>query len=416
MRTALFAIIIANIICAFDAFLDESFYSMINTQIFTNISTAIVTYVELKETFSQNEPSYIDKHVMGNKAFSNIDLGMITTLLANGAEEGPTKNELLSFSNVGDLTSLNERYLTDYIFLNNLENIEIYIGTTIYVQNSIDLTSNFSSICKYKLHCSISKLDFRNNIQAAEIINSGVQETTNYQILDIITPDNVDENAQIMLVNTVYFNIRCPIVSGTILDRKFYASPSNYYFVPTIKFEKSTYFHGEIKHWDTKFIEIPFLNDNVVMIILLPNEEKPESLNYLLKKFNLEEFQSIRTANAYDKDIELYLPKFTIYYIQNMTNYFRDNGATTMFEDEADFTRLSKIPLKVSNIAQKFHVRIRKDAETLEVVEKEDRKLISPLRNFIVDHPFMYIIEINGVLEFIGAIREAELIIIKEEL
>lgn len=59
------------------------------------------------------------------------------------------------------------------------------------------------------------------------------------------------------------------------------------------------------------------------MTILLPNEEESESLNHLLKKFNLEEFQSIRTENAYDEDIELYLPKFTIYYIQNMTNYFR---------------------------------------------------------------------------------------------
>lgn len=55
---------------------------------------------------------------MGNKAFNNIDLGMITTLLANGAEEGSTKNELLSFSNVGDLMSLNDRYLYDYTFLN----------------------------------------------------------------------------------------------------------------------------------------------------------------------------------------------------------------------------------------------------------------------------------------------------------
>lgn len=66
--------------------------------------------------------------------------------------------------------------------------MELYVGTTIYVQKSIDLTSDFASICKNKLHCSISKLDFRNNIQAAEIINSGVQETTKYQTLDLITP------------------------------------------------------------------------------------------------------------------------------------------------------------------------------------------------------------------------------------
>ncbi|XP_029670331.1 antitrypsin-like [Formica exsecta] len=420
MRTVLFAIIIANIVCTFDAlmFLDQIFNSVTDENIIANVSTAVVTYVELKDVSSLKEPSYINQYIEDNKAFCNINIKMITTLLANGAEEGSTMNELMSFSNIADKISLNDRYLSEFTFLNSIRNIELYVGTAIYVQNSVDVTADFSSKCINTLHCSISKIDFRNDMQAAEIINSWVQKTTNFQLLDVISPENIDENTKIMLVNTVYFNIRWPYVRGKIVNRIFHVSPSEMIEVPTIKFEKSMFICGEIPHWNIKFIEIPSLNNKITMFIFLPNKETvPRNLEYLIEKFNFEEFKSIRNTYSFEQATELYLPKFTIYQTNNMTNLFRENGVITMFEDKADFTRLSKIPLKVSNIAQKIFVRVRKESsETLEDFKRGERKLVDPPQEFILDRPFLYLIEINGKMEFIAAVRKADLVIKRREL
>ncbi|XP_029680857.1 serpin B6-like [Formica exsecta] len=155
-----------------------------------------------------------------------------------------------------------------------------------------------------------------------------------------------------------------------------------------MKFEKSTFIHGEIPHWNAKFIEISFLNNNITMIIFLPNKNmEPGNLEYLDKKLNFAEFKSIRNAytNKFEQDMELYLPKFTSQCRQNMTEYFHQMGIITMFEDNADFTRLSKIPLKVNNIVQTISVTINEESlEVPNVDRNEVRKLV--IKSFTIKY------------------------------
>ncbi|XP_029673639.1 protein Z-dependent protease inhibitor-like, partial [Formica exsecta] len=150
-------------------------------------------------------------------------------------------------------------------------------------------------------------------------------------------------------------------------------------------------------------------NNNITMIIFLPNKNmEPGNLEYLDKKLNFAEFKSIRNAytNKFEQDMELYLPKFTSQCRQNMTEYFHQMGIITMFEDNADFTRLSKIPLKVNNIVQTISVTINEESlEVPNVDRNEVRKLASPLQELVVDRPFHYIIEIHGEIIFVGTVR-----------
>ncbi|KAM0730415.1 Antitrypsin [Formica fusca] len=421
MHTALFAIIIANIVCAFGA--SMSF----NNQTYKNLSSAIVTYVELKDVSSLKEPSYINQLMnIKNIVNSLTNICMITSLLLNGAKEA-TENELMSNLGITDdqKISLNG-YLANLTYLNDIGNIELHLETAVYVQNSIELTADFSSICINIFNCSISKVDFRNNTHVAETINLWAQKATNYNMLNhVISPVNVDKGTKIMLVNIVYLNSR--LLNSTYKTkterRKFYISPSKMYFVPTIKFEKSTFIHGEIPHWNAKFIEIPLLDNNVTMIIFLPNENmEPGNLEYLEKKLNFFEFESIRTAytNRFEQDMDLYLPKFMTAHHENMTDFFRMMGVTTMFENNADFTRLSEIPLKVNNIVQTVSVKI--NGESSEAPndnifdESEIREPVDPLQELVVDRPFHYYIEVYGEIMFAGTVRAPEFIFLRDEL
>ncbi|XP_029667205.1 antitrypsin-like [Formica exsecta] len=418
MRTALFAIIIVNIVCAFDPFEDFEHISSdseIFKNRFANLSTAIVTYVELKDIFSFKEPSYINQSIekMKNQLFSPTSIDMVASLLLNGAK-GSTENELMSFFNNYNKIPLSNRYLPEVSYLDNLRNIALHLETAVYVQNSIELTADFSSICISKFNCSISKIDFRNNIYAAETINSWVQETTNNKILDVISPVNIDGDTKIMLVNIVYLNSRWPD-SIQREERIFHFSQVERHFVSTIKFKNSTFIYGEIPHWHIKFIEVPFLDDNVTMTILLPTEGmKP---GWIEKNFVYEEYQSIRTAYINKKqDMELYLPKFRTEMTRNLTDFFRERDVITMFEDNADFTHLSKTPLKVNNIVQKISLKVKKGSlPTFRRIEKRNLP-----HELIVNYPFIYEIEVNGQLVFSGFVARPDFVrypnLIRDEL
>ncbi|XP_029669668.1 uncharacterized protein LOC115239336, partial [Formica exsecta] len=97
--------------------------------IFANLSTAIITYVELKDISSLKDPSYIKQLLhRENTVFSPINIIMITSLLLNGAKEGATKNELMSLLKITDNIHL-DGFLAMLTNLNDIENIKLHLKT-----------------------------------------------------------------------------------------------------------------------------------------------------------------------------------------------------------------------------------------------------------------------------------------------
>ncbi|KAL6446728.1 hypothetical protein ACFW04_001284 [Cataglyphis niger] len=202
----------------------------------------------------------------------------------------------------------------------------------------------------------------------------------------------------------MYLNIGWSNVKGKIQEHKINISPSSMYLLPSIKFEKSTFIQGRIPHWNATFFEI-HLNAHIIMIMFLA--DKGMNMNHWKKKINYLEFQSIKAAftNNFEQDIELHLPTFTTKYHCNMTDFFRLNGITTMFEDDADFSHLSNIPLKVDNIIQTISVKFNeRNPDAPNVDKSEVSKPVDSPRKFYVNRPFYYIIEVHGQRIFSGVV------------
>ncbi|XP_050449892.1 alaserpin-like isoform X2 [Cataglyphis hispanica] len=400
--------------------------SMLLPNSFANLSTMIVTYAELKDISNLNEPLDINQLInIKNEMFSPTSTYMITSLLLNGANEGLTENELKFFLKVPNKMSLNG-YLAKLTNLNNMKYMKymkLKLRTAVFVQKSVQLTDDFVSVCENKFNCLISEVDFRDNLHVAHKINLWAQIITNW-MTDFVISD-IDKDTKIVLISVIYLNSRWLYFPEKTEKHKFHVSSSELYFVPTIKFEKFIY--GEIAHWNVTFIEILFLNNNVTMTVFLPNEDmEPGNLEYLEKEFNLDEFQSIRNTyknDYFDHDMELYLPMFTSECIHNMRQFFRHKNVSAMFEDIADFTRLSKIPLKVNNIIQTISVNIHEESSQFEVFALPVRERVriplrkpGPLQKLIVDRPFFYFVTVYGELMFAGNVRVPNFVFMRDEL
>lgn len=355
--------------------------------------------------------AYTDKNII----ISPLSLHVLLSLLSNGAG-GSTLDELRSTLGYSDKEFLNDEFKALIILLNDMRNVTLHVANAAYIQKEVDLTGDFLSTCMNIFQSLISKIDFEDKIHAAETINTWVQVATHNKISNIISPDDISVDTKFVLLNAVHFKSRWlkSFNEENTQQRKFYVSRTETYFVPTM-FTKATYFYGEIPLWNTQFIEIPYLNEDIVMVILLPDREM--ELQFLEKKFN---WQTLVNRHRFFDDFELYLPKFKFEITINLKDILKKIGLNMMFKDDCDFRHISKFPLKVSNVLQKIFIEVNEQGTEAAIVTavkmKTKRMAISPME-FIVDRPFMFAIEHKPTKLplFLGSVRKLDSLV-KDEL
>ncbi|XP_011644242.1 antichymotrypsin-2-like isoform X2 [Pogonomyrmex barbatus] len=350
-----------------------------------------------------------------NVVISPLNLHMILSLLSNGAG-GFTLKELKSVLH-HDTVSLNDEFKTLILLLNNMGDLELRIANKVYIQDGFDLMADFLSTCTNIFQCSIARLDFKDNIYAAKMINIWIQETTNNKISNVISSDDIGEDTRIMLINAIYFKSKWlhTFDERNTAKRTFHVSKTETNLVPTM-FKKSKYAYGKISTWHTTFIEIPYLNQDIAMIILLPDREI--ELQVLENNFN---WNTLVDAPRSTEMISLYLPKFKFEITTNLKDTLCKIGLNTMFKDDADFRRLSNVPLKVSHALQKMFIEVNEEgseaAAATVVGIRLKRMIISPME-FVVDRPFLFVIEHkpSRVPLFLGSVRKIEFSQERDEL
>ncbi|XP_011864861.1 PREDICTED: antichymotrypsin-2-like isoform X2 [Vollenhovia emeryi] len=358
----------------------------------------------------------VASNVDSNVIISPWSLHMILSLLSNGAG-GFTLTQLKSALHHDDTASFDDEFKALNILLNNIKNTELHIANKMYVQDGFDLMAEFLGICTNTFQSSISRLDFTDNGHAVKTINSWVEKATNNKIFDIISSDDIDEDTRIMLINAIYFKSKWlhRFDESYTVNRKFHVSKTKTSLVPTM-FKESKYAYGEIPTWHTSFIEIPYLNQDIAMIILLPDRET--ELQILENNFN---WETLAEAPRSTDEVALYLPKFKFEITIDLKDVLRKIGLNTMFQDDADFTRLSSIPLKVSQVLQKIFIEINEEgseAAAATVAGMRMRRMAVLPMEFMVDRPFLFVIEHkpSRIPLFFGSVRKIDFLEAKDEL
>ncbi|XP_033335194.1 antichymotrypsin-2 isoform X2 [Megalopta genalis] len=352
----------------------------------------------------------------GNIVTSPLSLHMILSLLSDGAKN-ETLSELSSALHHHDKNSIKEGYTSLITNLNELNSTKLYIANAIYIQEGFELLEEFLTTGKSIYKSVISKLDFKHNKDAAEKINTWVEQATNHKISDLVSSDDFNEHVKLILVNAIYFNGMWLHKFNVRQTQKktFYVTKSKQKMVATM-FNKSSYSHGEIPTLDAKFIEIPYMNEDIVMTIILPNEV--DGLSNLQNNFTWEVLEKASRTNV---DIELYLPKFKIEFMVDLEDILRKLGLNKMFQDNADFGYISSVPLKVSKCIHKAMIEVNEEgteAAAATAAQIRLRRMIYTPEQFLVDRPFMFIIEHKpyNIPLFIGSVKDIESVSEKDEL
>ncbi|XP_076183026.1 antichymotrypsin-2 isoform X2 [Ptiloglossa arizonensis] len=406
MSFTLFAVLSIFIVLTFAQSLNMA---SSNKNIYQNLSAscndfAQAFYKELSVTSKENIVT------------SPLSIHMILSLLSHGAES-ETLSELTNGLCHRDKDSIKEEYMTLINRLNELKNVKLHLANTIYIQDGFELLTEFLAVGSNVYKSSISKLDFKHNIDAAEKINAWVKAATNNKISNLVTSDDFNEYIKLVLINAIYFNGNWlyKFNEKNTEKKAFHVTKNEQKFVPTM-FNKSKYNYGKIPTLDSTFIEIPYMNEDIVMMIILPN--KVDGLSNLQNNFS---WEILANAERWNKDIELYLPRFKIEFTVDLKNILQKLGLSIMFEDNANFSHISSVPLKVSKVLHKAVIEVNEsgtEAAAATAAVMRLRRMIEIPEQFLVNRPFMFAIEHkpNKIPLFIGNVKDIKVTSERDEL
>ncbi|KAK1135482.1 hypothetical protein K0M31_000074 [Melipona bicolor] len=366
--------------------------------------------------FTKNLYKELSSDSRGNVVNSPLGIHMILSYLSHGAES-TTLNELTKSLYHYDKDSIQEGYRSLITQLNELGDIKLYIANSIYIQDEFELLTEFLTIGREFYKSEISKIDFK-NIDAAEKINSWVKQKTNNKISNLVSSDDFDENIKLVLINAIYFNGSWlnTFNAKNTNDKIFHVTRDQTKLVPTM-FNKSQYNYSNIPILQAKFIEIPYTNTDIVMIIILPNEI--DGLLNLQTNFS---WEILTNASRLYGEIELYLPKFKIEFTVDLKNILSKLGVSKMFSRDANFKRISSVPLMVNKILHKAVIEINEEgteaAAATAVHLRLRRSMANEPKQFLVDRPFMFVIEYKpkNIPLFIGSVQDIGIASQKDEL
>ena len=165
---------------------------------------------------------------------------------------------------------------------------------------------------------------------------------------------------------------------------------------------------------DIKGITLPYDGNSVVMKVFMPSDEDG-NINQLFDKLSNEEKQklidSLDDAGSVEVDT-LQLPKFTDEQrIDGLDDILKNMGIQSAYSDNADFSKIAD-GIAVSSVNHRAKVIVdengTKAAAETDIMIKETAMMPSEeTYNFIVDKPFVYVIEdqSTGMILFMGRVN-----------
>ncbi|MDR2293235.1 MAG: serpin family protein [Prevotellaceae bacterium] len=344
-----------------------------------------------------------------NMVVSPFSLSVVLTMVWNGAEN-ETKQEIQKTLGLGNYPAeeVNAYFkkMNDAL-LKTDPNTKLAIANSIWTHKGFPVKQLFYDVNKTWYNAEVREVDFSSS-DAVTAINKWCADNTNNfikKIIDKISPDEI-----MYLLNALYFN--------GIWSNKFDANKTQkqafYKEDGTSAMVDMMFQNHTLGYYADEYLSLATLdygNGAFSMIFILPNQDA--SFDAMVNQLTYSGYfeNSIQTALQCRFDVDLFVPKFKIEYKETFNDILQLMGMELAFSNSADFSGISDISLKISNVLQKAYIDVNEkgtEAATVTVVsigvtapEPQPQKI-----TFRADRPFMFAIREHstGAILFMGKV------------
>lgn len=278
----------------------------------------------------------------------------------------------------------------------------------VYVQEGKQIKPEYETTLKENFFAELETLNFYERIDAANAINTWVQEKTNGKIKELIPSASLGPNTRLVLLNAIHFKgeWKRKFNEQSTREGDFWIN-ENESFRTQFMHQKGKFYFSYFDDLNCTALEMPYENSDLSMLALLPNErEGLKSLIANLKNVNLLDL----SERLHNQEVVVTFPKFKIDFSIELKETLEKLDIKTMFSGSAEFDILTTPEdLSVSKVFHKACIEVNEEgteaaAATGMIVMA---RMMPITHNFKADHPFLYLIWNKKNILFVGSFVNA---------
>jgi serpin B len=280
------------------------------------------------------------------------------------------------------------------------------IVNAIWGQKNYRFLDTFLDVLAENYGAGLRLLDFINEPEDSRItINDWVSDQTEERIKDLIPQGAIDEATRLVLTNAIYFNAAWlnPFPKEATQNGTFYPLDGTEVTVPMMSQTESL---GYVDGDGYLAVELPYDDNELSMVILLPDEGKFEAFEGSL---DAELIDNIAT-DLEDRQVTLTMPKFEFESEFSLADTLSAMGMPIAFSEAADFSGMTgTTELTIAEVLHKAFVSVDEagtEAAAATAVVMELTSAHEEPVTVTLDRPFVFMIRDieTGAILFVGRV------------
>ncbi len=285
---------------------------------------------------------------------------------------------------------------------------QLSIANAIWGQRDYAFLPEFLDTLAVNYGAGMRIVDFMTDPDGSrEIINQWVSDQTERKIQDILPAGSITPATRLVLGNAIYFNASWAETFSEDLteDGTFYTFSGEEVTVPLMQYNASKQL-SYIKGNNYQAVELPYLGNQVSMLVIVPNAGKFAEFE---EEFSTKQLEAIRNGLQF-QSVSLTFPKFEFEAPLNLTQTLAEMGMPLPVSPGADFSGMTgNLDLYISDIFHKAYVSVDEmgtEAAAATLVAMEATGMPLEGVELVVDRPFLFLIQDmkTGTIFFLGQI------------
>ncbi len=286
---------------------------------------------------------------------------------------------------------------------------ELAVANALWGQNGSKFLPEFLTLVRENYGGNLQQVDFATQTEAArKTINAWVENKTKDKIKELIKPGILDSMTRLVLTNAIYFKGKwaSPFKPERTKDSPFVLLDGQKVNVPTMN---QTDRFGYTETNDIQALEMPYVNKDLSMVILLP--KKIDGVNDLEKELTAGKLNELFANPLTELEIRVFFPRFKMTSDFELGTVLIAMGMPDAFSPQADFSGMTgSRDLSISHVVHKAYVDVNEEgteAAAATAVIMSKTSMPAPLPVFRADHPFIFLIRDNqtGSILFLGRLE-----------